>query len=178
MHFRIKNANIYIHWRSFLFCRGNNKMPSESETQEEIEEKQKRISVKLDDFDRKVVSKMAINRNIALSNTIRNMVHQWIEDNPDLLKRNYGIDVEEISAQIALETASIVLDKSIKTYEKDIIKELPQFFDMVDDIALEDLAEHFDVSIKAIKNLFFTHGEEIKKIGLILKYRGDRIYKE
>ena len=153
-------------------------MPSESEAQEEVEEKQKRISVKLDDFDRKVVSKMAINRNIALSNTIRNMVHQWIEDNSDLLKRNYGIDVEEISAQFALETASIVLDKSIKTYEKDIIKELPQFFEMVDDIALEDIAEHFDVSIKAIKNIFLTHGEEIKKIGLILKYRGDRIYKK
>jgi len=153
-------------------------MPSESEAQEEVEEKQKRISVKLDDFDRKVVSKMAINRNISLSSTIRNMVHQWIEDNSDLLKRNYGFDEEEISAQFALETASIVLDKSLKTYEKDIIKELPQFFEMVDDIALEDIAEHFDVSIKAIKNIFLTHGEEIKKIGLILKYRGDRIYKK
>ena len=178
MHFRIKNANIYIHWRSFLFCRGNIKMSSESETQEEIGEKQKRISVKLDDFDRKVVSKMATNRNISLSNTMRNIVHQWIEDNPDLLKRNYGIDVEEISAQFALETASIVLDKTIKTYEKDIIKELPPFFEMVSDVNLEDLAEYFDVSVKAIKNIIFTHSDKIKKEGIVLKYRGNRIYKE
>lgn len=147
-------------------------------TSEETEEKQPRITVKLDEFDRKVVSKMSINRNISLSNSMRNIVHQWIEDNPDLLKKNYGIDVEEISAQIALETASIVLDKTIKPYEKDIIKELAQFFEMVDDVSLEDLADHFDVGVKAIKNIIFTHSDKIKKEGIILKYKGDRIYKE
>lgn len=153
-------------------------MPSDPETQEETEEKQKRITVKLDGFDRKVVSKMATNRNISLSHSMRNIVHQWIEDNPDLLKKNYGIDVEEISEEIALETASITLDKTLKPYEKDIIKELPHFFEMVDDVSLEDLAEHFDVSVKAIKNIIFTHSEKIKKAGLILKYRGNRIFKE
>jgi len=151
-------------------------MPSEK--LEDAEEKQTRITVKLDEFDRKVVSKMSINRNISLSNTMRNIVHQWIEDNPDLLKKNYGIDVEEISAQIALETASIVLDKTVKPYEKDIIKELPSFFEMVTDISLEDLAEYFDVSVKAIKSIIFAHSDKIKKTGIVLKYRGDRIYKE
>ncbi len=145
---------------------------------EETEEKQKRITVNLDGFDHKVISKMAANRNKSLSHTMRNMVHQWIEDNPDLLKKNYGIDVEDISEEIALESTRITLDKTLKPYEKDIIKELVQFFEMVDDVALEDLAEYFDVSIKAIKNLIFTHSEEIKKVGLILKYRGNRIYKE
>jgi hypothetical protein len=153
-------------------------MSPDSDNQEEIEEKQKRISVKLDEFDKIVVGRMAANRNISLSNTMRNIVHQWIEKNPNVLKTNYGIDVEEISEELALETATISLDKTMKPYEEAIINELPQFFRMVDDVVLEDLSEHFDVSVKAIKNLIFTHSEEIKKVGLILKYRGNRIYKE
>ena len=153
-------------------------MPSNSDNQEEAEEKQKRISVKLDEFDRKVVSEMATNRNTSLSTTMRNMVHQWIERNPDVLKRNYGIEVEEISEQLALKTASISLDKTLKPFEEEIIGELPQFFKLVDDVALEDLSEYFDVSVKAIKNLIFTHSEEISKLGLILIYRGNRISKE
>jgi len=153
-------------------------MPSDSDNQEETEEKQKRITVKLDEFDRKVVSEMATNRNTSLSNAMRNIVHSWIENNPEVLKTNYGIDIELISEELALGTATITLDKTMKPYEEAIIKELPQLFKMVDDVALEDLSEHFDVSVKAIKNLIFTHSEEIKKVGLILKYRGNRIYKE
>ena len=153
-------------------------MPSEQDNQGDVEEKQKRVSVKLDEFDRKVVSKMAANRNTSLSNTIRNMAHQWIEDNPDVLKRNYGIDVEEISERLALETATIQIDKTIKPYEKAIIKELPQFFEMVEDVSLEDIADRFDVNVKAIKNIIFTHGQEIKQVGLTLKYKENRIYKK
>jgi DNA-directed RNA polymerase specialized sigma24 family protein len=152
-------------------------MPSEPDNQEDVEEKQKRITVKLDEFDRKVVSKMTANRNTSLSHTMRNIVHQWIEDNPDVLKRNYGIDVGEISERLALETVNILLDKRIKPYEKVIIKELPQFFEMVEDVSLEDLAERFDVNVKAIKNLIFTHSQEIKQVGLTLKYKENRIYK-
>ena len=153
-------------------------MPSEPDNQEDVEEKQKRITVKLDEFDRKVVSKMTANRNTSLSHTMRNIVHRWIEDNPDVLKRNYGIDVGEISERLALETVNVLLDKTIKPYEKAIIKELPQFFEMVGDVSLEDLAERFDVNVKAIKNLIFTHSQEIKQVGLTLKYKENRIYKE
>jgi alpha-amylase/alpha-mannosidase (GH57 family) len=153
-------------------------MSSEPDTQEDTEDKQKRITVKLDEFDRKVVSEMSTNRNTSLSYTMRNIVHQWIEINPDVLKTNYGVDVNEISAQLALETASISLDKTIKPYEQAIIEELPQFFRMVDDVALEDLADHFDVSVKAVKNIIFTHSEKINNTGLNLKYKGNRIYKD
>ncbi|MFX1278258.1 MAG: hypothetical protein ACFFA3_02505 [Promethearchaeota archaeon] len=142
------------------------------------EEKQKRITVKLDEFDKIVVSRMAANRNISLSHTMRNIVHQWIEENPNVLKTNYGIDVEEISERLALETASVLLDKTMKPYEKAIIEELPQFFEMVEDVSLEDMAERFDVNAKAIKNIIFTHGKEIKQLGLTLKYKENRIYRE
>lgn len=153
-------------------------MSSEPDNQGNIEEKQKRISVKLDEFDKIVVGRMAANRNISLSHTMRSIVHQWIEENPNVLKTNYGIDVEEISERLALETVSVLLDKTMKPYEKSIIEELPQFFEMVEDVSLEDMAERFEVNAKAIKNIIFTHGKEIKQVGLTLKYKENRIYKE
>jgi len=153
-------------------------MSSESDNQGNIEEKQKRVTVKLDEFDKIVVGRMAANRNISLSHIMRNIVHQWIEENPDVLNTNYSIDVKEISEQLALETASILLDKTMKPYEKALIEELPQFFEMVEDVSLEEMAERFGVNAKAIKNIIFTHGKEIKQVGLTLKYKENRIYKE
>ncbi|MHA2181229.1 MAG: hypothetical protein ACXAAH_07380 [Promethearchaeota archaeon] len=153
-------------------------MPSDQKNKEDTEEKQNRVTVTLDKFDRIVISKMAAYRNTSLSRIMQNMAHTWIEENPEVLKTNYGIDVREISERLAMETTSILLDKTMKSYEKAIINELPQFFELVDDVSIEDLAEQFDVSEKAIKNIIFIHGKEIKQVGLTLKYKENRIYKE
>ena len=156
-------------------------MPSKTVIDDENEKKKPkmdRITVGLDEFDYKVISKMAQNRNIPLSEATRIVVHSWIESNPEILKRNYGVNVEEITEEIALESAEISIDKRLQPYEEAIINELPQLFEMVDDVGLEDLADQFEVSVKAIKNIIFTHSNHIKKVGLNLKYKGDRIYKE
>ncbi len=152
-------------------------MPSESTNQEDIEEKKTRITVKLDDFDHRVINKMATNRNISLSNSMRNIVHQWIESNPDLLKKNYGVDIKEISDEIFSESASLALDKTLRKIEKDIIKELPEFFEIVEVVDIDDLADHFDVPNKIIKKIIFTHSKEIKKVGLNLKLKEGQIFK-
>lgn len=142
-------------------------MPSENKVQED---KTPRISVKLDEFDYKVINKIAENRDISLSKSISNIVHNWIESKPDILKENYGVDIKKITEEIALESISASVDE--------FIARLPQFFNLVEDISLEDLSDYLGVNIKAVKNLIFTQGEKIKKAGLNLKYKGDRIYKE
>ena len=141
------------------------------------EAKKKRITVGLDDFDHKVVSKMSVNRNLSLSEVVRTIVHQWIEYNPDLLKKNYDIDFKEVTDELRQESYEISLDKSLKPFEKDIIKELPEFFELVESISVQDLAGHFDVDSKVIKRIIFIHGKEIKKIGLNLTLKNDVIYK-
>jgi hypothetical protein len=113
---------------------------------------------------------MAQNRNIPLSEATRIAVHSWIENNPEILKRNYGVDIEDVTEEIALESITDSVDE--------IIGKLPQIFNLVEDISLEDLAEHLRVNIKAVKNLMFTQGDKIKKVGLNLKYKGDRVFKE
>ncbi len=140
-----------------------------SEENEKKKPKMDRVTVSLDEFDYKVISKMAKNRNIGLSEATRIVIHNWIETNPDKLRTNYGVDINELTEQIAL--ASMI------DSESEIIKKLPQIFQLVDDISLKDLADHLEINVKAVKHLFFTQGEKIKKLGINLKFKGDRIYK-
>ena len=79
------------------------------------------------------------------------------------------MNVEEITREIVSE--------SIETSIEDILKRLPKFFELVEDVSLADLADYFEVSKKLIKKLLFEHSSEIKDSGLNLKYKGDRIYK-
>ena len=144
--------------------------PSNSiEENEKKKPKMDRVTVSLDEFDYKVISKMAKNRNIGLSEATRIVIHNWIETNPDRLKTNYGVDIKELTEEIAL--ASMIGSVS------EIIERLPQIFQLVDDISLIDLADHLEINVKAVKHLLFTQGENINKLGLNLKYKGDRIYK-
>lgn len=141
------------------------------------ETKKKRITVGLDEFDYAVVSKMANNRKLHLSEVIRTIVHQWIEFNPDLLKKNYGIDLKDVTEEILRDSYEISLDKSLKPFEFTIIEELPNIFKMVDSISVFDLAEHFNIDDKAIKRIIFVHNKNVKDLGLNLVLKNDIISK-
>ncbi len=141
------------------------------------ETKKKRITVGLDEFDHAVVSKMANNRRLHLSEVIRTIVHQWIEFNPDLLKKNYGIDLKEVTEELLRESYEISLDKSLKPFEEKIINDLPNVFANAEVISVHDLAEHFEVDDKAIKRIMFTHNKKIKELGLNLILTNDIITK-
>ncbi len=146
-------------------------------TERNEEKKKQRITVGLDDFDHKVVNKMSVNRKSSLSEVVRTIVHQWIEYNPDLLEKNYGIVLKEVTDEILSESYEISLDKTLKPFEKAIIKELPDFFEIVEMISVEDLAEHFKVDNKAIKRIIFIHSKEIRKLGLNLVLKNNEIFK-
>jgi hypothetical protein len=143
---------------------------SSNNSNEAKKPKMDRITVSLDEFDYNVISNMSNNRNISLSEATRLVIHDWIENNSAKLKDNYGVDVKTITQEIALASMIDNIDE--------IIDELPQIFQLVDDISLPDLAEHLKINVKAVKHLLFTQGERIRKSGLNLKYKGDRIYKE
>ena len=136
-----------------------------------------RVTAGLDEFNYKVINRMAKSRKISLSEIVRTIVHQWIEFNPELLKSNYGIAFKDITEEIQRETYEVSIDKKIKPFEKAIIKELPEFFEIVENINIEDLAEHFEVDNKVIKRLIFIHGKEIKKLGLNLILKNNVINK-
>ncbi|TFF99488.1 MAG: hypothetical protein EU540_06665 [Promethearchaeota archaeon] len=136
-----------------------------------------RITFTIGEFDDMVILKMSKKRDVSKSEIVRNLIHNWIEDNHDLLKVNYEIDFKEITEEIQRENLKISLDKSLKSFEKEIIQELPEFFEIVENVNIEDLADHFDVDTKIIKRIIFTHGREIKKTGLDLVLKNSVISK-
>ena len=60
-------------------------MPSEPKKSSELS----RITFSLDFFDEKVIDLMAKKRKQSRSETVRNILHNWIESNSNLLKNNY-----------------------------------------------------------------------------------------
>jgi len=155
-------------------------MPSETKYQEEKDRKKDnpRISVKIqDDFDYRVVSKMAKNRNTSLSGAVRDIIHQWILLNTETLKKTYSVDIDDVNEEIFLETVSLVYDKELKPLEVKVIDEFPGFFEMVEDVGIQDLADHFEVPVKTIKKILYTHAKVIKSKGLNLTIKEERIFK-
>jgi len=136
-----------------------------------------RLTFTIGEFDEKVIEKMALKRQVSKSEVIRTLIHNWIENNHDVLKNNYQIDFDDITNELLQDTLRISLDKSLKPFEEDIIKELPEFFELVDDVSVEDLTEHFNVDKKVIKLIIFIHAKEIKKLELNLKLKQGRIYR-
>ena len=156
-------------------------MPSETDNQEEKDRKKEnpRIYVKIqDDFDYRVVSRMAKNRDTSLSGAMRDIVHQWILSNTEMLRKTYGVNIDEINEEIILETASLIYDKELKPLEAKLIDELSGFFEMVEEVEIRDLADHFGVLIKTIKRIIYTHGKIIKSKGLNLIVKDTRIIKK
>jgi len=154
-------------------------MSSKNDTVKDKEQDKKlRISVKIqDDFDYRVIKKFAKNRDISLSGAVRDIVHQWILQNMNNLKKAYNVDIDEINDEIFLETASLSYDRELKPLEESLIKELPGFFEMVEIVEIEDLAEHFEVPVKTVKKIIFSHANIIKSKGLNLTIREGKIYK-
>jgi len=118
--------------------------------------------VSLDIFDDKVVSEMSKYRDTSKSEIIRNMVHQWIEENPDTLKNNYGVNFNDINKEILTESKGITI--------QGLTEKLPSIFNTIERISIEELADYLEVDQKTIKNLVFKHGTELKEKGLDLKY--------
>lgn len=128
-----------------------------------------RITVSLDIFDDKVINKMSEYRDTSKSEIVRNIIHQWIEDNPDTLENNYGINFKEINKEILVETR----DKSIE----DLKAELLSMKEMLKRISIEELADILEVDQKTAKKLIFEHGPELKEEGLNLQYNNGIIEK-
>ena len=89
-------------------------MPSEPKKSSDLT----RRTFSLSAFDEKVINKMATKRKQSISETIRNIVHNWIENNPNLLKSNYDIDLTDITSEIEITDYDQVIQSTIQKLMK------------------------------------------------------------
>jgi hypothetical protein len=141
-------------------------MPSESQKSSDLS----RITFSLDAFDERVLTLMAQKRKQSRSETVRNLVHNWIENNTNILKSNYDIDLNDITREIEITDYNQVIQKSIQK-----IVEYSGRFNEIDE---EILAEQLDISKKLLRTIIFEYNNKLAKLGVKLQFRGRLIVKE
>ena len=89
-------------------------MPSETQKSSDLS----RITFSLDAFDERVINLMAQKRKQSRSETVRNLVHNWIENNTTILKSNYDIDLTDITREIEITDYNEVIQATIQKLMK------------------------------------------------------------
>ncbi|MFW9943084.1 MAG: hypothetical protein ACFFFT_18750 [Candidatus Thorarchaeota archaeon] len=141
-------------------------MPSESQKSSDLS----RITFSLDAFDERVLTLMAKKRKQSRSETVRNLVHNWIENNSNILKSNYDIDLNDITREIEIIDFNQVI--------QDSIQKLARYAELFNEIEFDILAEQLDISRKILREIIFEHKNKLEKLGVKLRIRGKLIVKE
>ncbi len=141
-------------------------MPSETKKSSDLS----RITFSLDAFDERRINMMAGKRKQSRSETVRNLVHNWIESNPELLKSNYDIDLTDITREIEITDFNKVI--------QDSIQKLVKYSELFNEIEFDILAEQLDISRKLLREIIFDYKNKLEKLGVKLRIRGKLIVKE
>ncbi|MFW9872756.1 MAG: hypothetical protein ACFFG0_06595 [Candidatus Thorarchaeota archaeon] len=141
-------------------------MPSEPQKSSDLS----RITFSLDAFDERVLTLMAKKRKQSRSETVRNLVHNWIENNSNILKSNYDIDLSDITREIEIIDYNQVI--------QDSIQKLVRYAELFNEIEFDILAEQLDISRKILREIIFEHKNKLEKLGVKLRIRGKLIVKE
>lgn len=141
-------------------------MPSSAKKSSDLS----RITFSLDYFDEKVIDLMAKKRKQSRSETVRTIIHNWVENSSNLLKSNYDIDLTDVSREIEITNYEEVVNDSIK--------KLIKYSELFDEIGFEILADQLEISHKTLRNIIFEHKQELEKSGVKLRIKGNLIIKE
>ena len=141
-------------------------MPSETKKSSDLS----RITFSLDAFDERVINLMAGKRKQSRSETVRSLIHNWIEINPVLLKSNYDIDLTDITREIEITDFNKVI--------QDSIQKLVKYSELFNEIEFDILAEQLDISRKLLREIIFDYKNKLEKLGVKLRIRGKLIVKE
>jgi hypothetical protein len=141
-------------------------MPSDAQKTSDLS----RITFSLDAFDERVISLMAQKRKQSRSETVRSLVHNWIESNPIILKSNYDIDLNDITREIEIADYDQVI--------QDSIQKLVGYSELFNEIEFDILAEQLEISKKILRDIIFEYRNKLEKLGVKLRIRGKLIVKE
>ena len=141
-------------------------MPSETKKSSDLS----RITFSLDAFDERVINLMAGKRKQSRSETVRSLIHNWVESNPVLLKSNYDIDLTDITREIEITDFNKVI--------QDSIQKLVKYSELFNEIEFDILAEQLAISRKLLREIIFDYKNKLEKLGVKLRIRGKLIVKE
>jgi hypothetical protein len=113
---------------------------------------------------------MAKKRKQSRSETVRNIIHNWIEGNTNTLKSNYDIDLNDITREIEITDYNQVIQMTIQKIVK--------YSELFNEIDFDIFAEQLKISKKILRDIIFDHKNKLEKLGVNLRIRGKLIVKE
>ncbi|NHJ21255.1 MAG: hypothetical protein EAX91_09945 [Candidatus Lokiarchaeota archaeon] len=139
------------------------------------DEKNKRITVNLDDIDFKIVETLegVIARKKA--SVIAQMIKEWINQNSERIMKTWDIDLAGIRRQVLAETKGLAIKEELQDLDKEVINQLPKLFKTIKSINIDELAELVEVNQRTLKRVIFGHRDELLSLGLDLKYENGLI---
>jgi hypothetical protein len=142
------------------------------------DDKNKRITVNLDDIDFKIVETLegVIARKKA--SVITQMIKEWINQNSERIMKTWDIDLAGIRRQVIAETKGLAIKEELQELDKEIINQLPKLFKTIKSINVSELAELVEINQRTLKRVIFGHREELIAAGLDLKYENGLITKK
>jgi mevalonate kinase len=142
------------------------------------DEKNKRITVNLEDIDFKIVEALegVIARKKA--SVITQMIKEWINQNSDRIMKTWDIDLAGIRRQVLAETKGLSIKEELQDLDKEVIKQLPELFETINSINVNELAEIVDINQRTLQRIIFGHRKELLKLGLNLIYQDGLITKK
>ena len=141
-------------------------MPSETKKSSDLS----RITFSLDAFDERVITLMAKKRKQSRSETVRNIIHNWIEGNSNTLNSNYDIDLNDITREIEITDYNQVIQSTIQ--------KIVEYSELFNEIEFDMFAEQLKISKKILRDIIFDHKNKLEKLGVKLRIRGKLIVKE
>ena len=113
---------------------------------------------------------MAKKRKQSRSETVRNLIHNWVEGNTNILKSNYDIDLNDVTRDIEITDYNQVIQSTIQ--------KLIKYSELFNEIDFDILAEQLKISRKILRDIIFEHKNKLEKLGVKLRIRGKLIVKE
>lgn len=141
----------------------------------ELDLAKERITVNIDKLDHEIITNLIGVMGNSKSAIVAQMIKEWIHHNSEKMMKTWEIDLAGIKRQIIAEAKGVELEKELKEYELSIINKLPDIFDSVEEIEVDEVAQLLGVSVLSIRKIIIFQKKKLEEVGLDLIYKSGTI---
>jgi len=141
----------------------------------ELDLPKNRATINIDRLDHEIVLNLIGVIGNSKSAVICQMVKDWIKQNTDKLINTWEIDLPGIKRQIIAEAKGIKIDKDLKDFEESVIEQIPELFEAIESISIEEAAKMLEIAPFTLKKIIIYHRKTLEEKGLELTYKDGSI---
>jgi len=141
----------------------------------ELDLPKNRATINIDRLDHEIVLNLIGVIGNSKSAVICQMVKDWIKQNTENLINTWEIDLPGIKRQIIAEAKGIKIDKDLKDFEESVIEQIPELFEAIESISIEEAAKMLEIAPFTLKKIIIYHRKTLEGKGLELTYKDGSI---